>query len=66
MNATPEKKLPSHRAYTIKGEGDNARWVEHGAAWPHADGKGYDVVLETVPVGGFNGRLTLRVVEPKT
>ena len=49
----------------MKGEGENARLLELGAVWPHADGKGYDVVLETVPVGGFNGRLTLRAIEPK-
>ena len=64
MNAT-EKKTPTHRAYSIKGEGDNARWLELGAAWVHDDGKGFNVVLETVPVGGFNGRLTLRAIEPK-
>jgi hypothetical protein len=26
---------------------------------------GYDVVLEVLPVGGFQGRLTLRAIEPK-
>jgi hypothetical protein len=62
---TTEKKLPTHRAYFIKGEGDNARWLELGAVWAHSDGKGFDVVLEVVPVGGFNGRLTLRAIKPK-
>ena len=66
MTATTEKKLPSHRAHSVKSEGENARWLELGAVWLHRDGKGYDVVLETIPVGGFNGRLTLRVIEPKT
>jgi hypothetical protein len=66
MNATGEKKLPTHRAYFVKGEGDNTRWLELGAVWAHSNGKGFDVVLETVPVGGFNGRLTLRAIEPKT
>jgi hypothetical protein len=36
-------------AYLIKREGDSARWLELGAAWPHSDGKGLDVVLEVVP-----------------
>jgi hypothetical protein len=61
---TIDKKLPTHRAYFVKGEGDNARWLELGAVWAHDDGKGFNVVLETVPVGGFNGRLTLRAIEP--
>jgi hypothetical protein len=65
MNAPGEKKLPTHRAYHVKGEGDNAKWIELGAVSPHSDGKGYDVVLEVVPIGGFNGRLTLRAIEPK-
>jgi hypothetical protein len=66
MTAAPEKKLPSHRAYSVRGEGETARWLELGAVWPHGDGKGYDVVLETIPVGGFNGRLTLRAIEPQS
>jgi hypothetical protein len=65
MNAPAEKKLPTHRVYHVKGEGETAKWIELGAVWQHADGKGYDVVLDTVPVGGFNGRLTLRAIEPK-
>jgi hypothetical protein len=65
MNAPTEKKLPTHRAYHVKGDGENAKWLELGAVWEHADGKGLDVVLEVVPVGGFNGRLTLRKIEPK-
>jgi hypothetical protein len=64
MNLPVEKKLPTHRAYSIKGEGDTARWSELGAAWVNDDGKGFNFVLFTVPVGGFNGRLTLRAIEP--
>jgi hypothetical protein len=65
MNLPVEKKLPTHRAYSIKGEGDTARWIELGAAWANDDGKGFNIVLDTVPVGGFNGRLTLRAIESK-
>jgi len=28
MNAPAEKKQPTHRAYFVKGEGDNAKWIE--------------------------------------
>ena len=65
MNAPAEKKQPTHRAYSVKGEGDSADWIELGAAWPHNDDKGIDVVLKVMPIGGFNGRITLRTIEPK-
>jgi hypothetical protein len=68
MNAPTEKKAPTHRAYFVqqpRNEGDKAEWIELGAAWPHSDGKGLDVVLKVLPVGGFAGRLTLRAIEPK-
>ena len=41
MNAPEENKLPTHRAYFVKGEADNAKWLELGAVWAHSDGKGY-------------------------
>ena len=65
MNAPAEKKQPTHRAYFVKGEGEKAEWLELGAVWEHRDGKGYDVVLNMMPVGPFNGRITLRTIEPK-
>ena len=58
---------PTHIAYTVrdykndKGE-DKARWNEIGAAWIHKDGKGFDVVLEAMPV---DGKFKLRLNEPK-
>jgi len=67
MNATTDRKLPTHRAYFVKdarGDGEKPEWIELGAAWPHSDGKGLDVVLKVLPVGGFAGRLTLRAIEP--
>ena len=42
----------------------NADWIKFGAAWPHSDGKGYTIDLDALPVGEFNGRLTLRAIEP--
>jgi hypothetical protein len=59
------KKQPTHRVYSVRGEGENAEWTELGAVWPHSDGKDFDVVVKVVPVGGFNGRLTCRAIEPK-
>ena len=63
-----EKKLPSYDVFFVRPprqEGEQATWLELGAAWEHADGKGHDVVINVLPVGGWNGRLTLRKREPK-
>jgi hypothetical protein len=45
-----------------EGSDKKARWIEIGAAWPNEDGKGFNVVLDAQSI---NGRLTLRVNEPK-
>ncbi len=48
---------PSHKAFTVTGEGESAFWVRLGSAWPNRDGKGLSVILDGLPV---NGRLVLR------
>jgi len=56
-------KAPSHIAYTVRDrEGKKAFWTRIGSVWPHADGKGYTVQLEAVPL---DGRITLRVASEK-
>ena len=60
---TENKSTPTHNAYTVRDYGnDKSSWHETGAAWAHKDGKGYDIVLEALPV---TGRIVLRVNEPK-
>jgi hypothetical protein len=58
---------PTHLAFTVReyetGQGKKSRWLEIGAAWTHKDGKGFDIILEAVPV---NGRMALRLNDPKT
>ena len=56
----PAGKAPSHIAYHVRdrGEGQKSFWTRIGSAWPHADGKGFNVQLEVVPL---DGRITLRV-----
>ena len=57
---------PTHHAYFVKKDGQNkSRWLELGPVWMHEDGKGFEVFLDTLPVGGFNGRITVRANEPK-
>ncbi len=58
---------PSYIAYHVKdtnagenGEKRGGVWTRIGAAWPNKDGKGFNVVLDVMPL---DGRLILR--EPK-
>ncbi len=58
---------PTHTAYAVRnfekdGGKPDAEWLKIGAAWPHKDGKGFDVNLEALPTGG---RVVLRLSEPK-
>ncbi len=60
-NANP--KAPTHVAYHVRDrEGGKAFWTRIGGAWPHADGKGFNIQLEVVPL---DGRVTLRVATEK-
>jgi hypothetical protein len=54
-------RTPTHVAYQVRDrEGkDKGFWTRIGAAWPHADGKGFNIQIEAVPL---DGRITLRVV----
>ena len=52
-------KSPSHVAYQVRDrEGQKSIWTRIGVAWAHADGKGFNVQLEAVPL---DGRVSLRV-----
>lgn len=55
MSKAPEM---THRAFTvIKREGQDDYWLPVGAAFEHADGKGYNVVLQALPI---DGKIVLR------
>jgi hypothetical protein len=59
----PASKAPSHVAYQVRDrEGQKGIWTRIGAAWAHADGKGFSVQLEVVPL---DGRISLRVASEK-
>jgi hypothetical protein len=53
-------KEPTHIAYVVSGDGDKKAWTRIGAAWGNRDGKGFNIVLDAVPV---SGRLTLRLAK---
>lgn len=51
-------RKPDFGAYNVKeGANGKAYWSQVGAAWPHKDGKGYDLDLDSVPI---SGRVVLR------
>jgi len=60
MTNSPEtKKRPTHLAFHVRESADKEPfWTRIGCAWPHKDGEGFQIQLETVPL---NGRITLRV-----
>lgn len=62
-NKTSGSKAPSHVAYQVRDrEGGKSFWTRIGSAWAHADGNGFNVQLECVPL---DGRITLRVATEK-
>lgn len=59
---TPASNKPDLRAYIVeeRGQGKKSNWTEIGAGWMHKDGKGFNIALRAVPLGGM---ITLRAVE---
>jgi hypothetical protein len=57
-------KKPAFIAYSVRerGEGKKAKFTEIGVAFPHKDGKGFDILYDVVPL---SGRITLRQPESK-
>ncbi len=57
-------KSPTHIAYHVRNRDEGeAFWTRIGSAWPHADGNGFNIQLETTPL---DGRITLRVAVKAT
>lgn len=62
-----KKTKPTHDAFVVnKPEGStdprDSVWMKIGAAWPHEDGQGFNIVLSALPVGG---KLVLRTPKEK-
>jgi hypothetical protein len=60
-------KKPAFIAYHVRNRDDQAEgfWTRVGIAFPNADGKGFNILLDVIPL---DGRITLRVPseKPKT
>ena len=58
MAEREQPKQPTHRAYSvIRREGQDDFWLNLGLAFPHKDGKGFNVVLQAFPL---DGKIVLR------
>jgi len=56
---TVTSRTPSHFAYNVRNrEGGDNYWIRIGSAWAHADGNGFNIQLETIPL---DGRVALRI-----
>lgn len=48
--STKTPSLPSHRVYAVTKDGKQKYWRAIGAAWAHADGEGYFIKLDFLPL----------------
>ena len=63
-NTQPVSKSPTHIAYHVRNrEGGEGFWTRIGSAWPHADGQGFSIQVDTIPL---DGRITLRLPSEKS
>jgi len=62
----PASETTRYTAYTVREferNGDTERdWMRIGVAFPHEDGKGFNLSLHAVPI---DGKVVLRLHEPK-
>lgn len=48
-----QPRQPTHRAFSvIRREGQDDFWLNLGLAFPHKDGKGFNIVLQALPLDG--------------
>jgi hypothetical protein len=59
----PDQADKMYRVYTIvERPKQDDYWLNIGAAFPHDDGKGFNVILQAHPIGE---KLVVRLYEPK-
>lgn len=64
MSNTTNAK-PSHRIYSVQKKESDTKpiWTEIGAAWPHKDGKGFNLKFRASPFG--ESEVVLRIAKAK-
>jgi hypothetical protein len=48
---TTKSNLPAFDVIAVNGEGDKARFIRIGAAWPAKGGEGFNLQLDALPIG---------------
>lgn len=59
MDNPEQSKKPTHAAFHVRGSEERGFWNRIGSAWPHKDGLGFNIQIETVPL---DGKIVLRVI----
>lgn len=63
MSNENENKRPSHIAYQVReGEDSKAYFNRIGAVWPHKDGEGFNIELDSFPK---DGKVVVRSVQER-
>jgi hypothetical protein len=47
-----QSKHPTHKVYAVTKGNKRSFWREIGAAWAHADGEGFSLKLDMLPLNG--------------
>jgi hypothetical protein len=63
MSRTSKSK-PTLEAFVVNGEGEQSIWTKVGAAWPHDDGKGFNIAI--TPGVSLSGKVVLREPRPQS
>lgn len=51
MSTPTTATRPTHHVFVVNREGKDAFWTRIGAAWQHADGQGFNMTLNAIPLG---------------
>lgn len=63
MSNENESKRPSHIAYQVREGDDNKAYFNRiGAVWPHKDGEGFNIELDSFPK---DGKVVVRSVQDR-
>jgi hypothetical protein len=56
---TDTAKSPTHIAYHVRNTNGKGHFNRIGVAWPHRDGKGFNIEISCAPL---DGRISLRLI----
>jgi hypothetical protein len=59
MTKETTKARPTHRVYAVTKNGESKFWQPIGALWPHADGKGFNLRMDYLPLN--DAQIVVRV-----